>query len=101
MASTYFILDTAHEDYDGYIADFSPYYPDDPPGEEDDLFAVAPGFRPRLSIDGSEAIIQIKDSYDTSGIAWVSDPGACVLSSGDVDWARAQVSTVDWTEEEE
>ena len=76
----YMILNTKHSDYYRYIQAIT---------------NTATNFKPRLSLDGSKAIIQIKQGYKTGTISWVKEPldrTAVVLNVGNVEWARAQMN---------
>ena len=78
----YMILGSKHLDYSIYTQDIK------------NVATHVANFKPRLSLDGSKAIIQIKQSYNTQAISWVekvSDRSAVVLDAGDVEWARAEM----------
>ncbi len=82
----YIILDTAHGDYSTYL---------------DDLGVAASGaavanFAPRLSLDSSKALVQLKDSAVSDGMAWLDSASACVISSGTEAWAHAEMWAA-WT----
>lgn len=90
MPSTYYLMDTAHADYDSYLADL----------EE----VSASNFTPRLSLDETKALVQMKSNVDLSfysGIDWIESPSACILGSGDQDWACDLAQGSDWDESEE
>jgi len=83
----FFILDATHPDARGYIAAIK---------------AVAGEvFVPRLSLDRTKAIIQVKEGirgYNTREVAWLRSYSGCVLGAGDAEWAVAQMDR-GWAED--
>jgi len=85
MANLYILLDATHADYRRLVNAIHT--------------KVQDNFTPRLKLDGTEAIIQVKDSYVAATVGERGALRALVLGSGDEAWARRQVAGPTWTEE--
>jgi len=77
MGSQYLLMDTAHADYSGYQSDLQA--------------ASNPTYNPRLSLDTTQALVQVKEAVDTDSISWWASPSACITDSGDEGWAYTLV----------
>jgi hypothetical protein len=76
-------MNTEHTDYDSYITDL----------EEVASYNLIPA----VNEDGTRALVQVKEHFYTSDIDWFDSPSACVIDTGDEDWASGINS--DWYEE--
>ncbi len=86
MANLYLILDTTHANYGRFVRALHS--------------KVNTNFKPRLSADGTKALIQVKSRYLARTITERENIRSFVLGSGDAAWARTQVKRVGWKMDE-
>ena len=86
MANLYILLDATHPDYSSLVANLKA--------------EVNSNFTPRLSLDETKSLIQVKDSYLSATVDTRQALGPFVLGTGDEAWARTQVSGQEWEIEE-
>ena len=83
MANLYILLDATHTDYKRLVASLHAKINDN--------------FTPRLKLDGTQALIQVKNKYIASTTTDRSRLSSFVLGSGDENWAVKQVSGPEWS----
>jgi len=87
MSNLYILLDATHADYRRLVNALHT--------------KVQDNFTPRLNVDETQALIQVKDRYLARTLTDRDRLRSFVLGSGDEDWAIRQVSGPRWHPEED